>query len=85
LLQQPNDARALALLAHCLLEQEKYADATERAKEAVHSAPDAAFTHHALANVWLMRNYLDEAEGAIKTAIALDPMSAQYHTILAMI
>ena len=72
LLQQPNDPRALALLAHCLVEQEKFAEATERAKEAVHSAPDAAFTHHALAYVWLARNYLDEAEDAMKTAIELD-------------
>ncbi len=38
LLQQPNDSRALSLLAHCLLEQEKFAEATERAKEAIHSA-----------------------------------------------
>ncbi len=35
--------------------------------------------------MWLARNYLDESEEAIKTAISLEPQAAQYHTLLAMI
>ena len=35
----PNDARSLALLALCLLEQEKFTEATQRAQEAVGNAP----------------------------------------------
>jgi tetratricopeptide (TPR) repeat protein len=85
LLSQPNDARSLALLALCLLAQEKFTEATERAQEAVGNAPDESFSHYTLARVWLERNYLDNAQREIQAALAIDPHVTRYHVTQALI
>lgn len=85
LLSEPNDARSLALLALCLLEQEKLTEATERAQEAVGNAPDESFSHYTLARVWIERNYLDRAEPEIQAALAIDPHFPHYHVTLGLI
>ena len=79
LLAQPNDARSLALLALCLLEQEKFTEATQRAQEAVGNAPDESFSHHTLGRVWFQRNYLDQAEQETQAALAIDPHVTGYY------
>ena len=57
----PHDAHAHALLSLCLAQREQFKDATEEAQQAIHLAPDFAFTHYALASVWHDRNYDAEA------------------------
>lgn len=83
LLEAPNDARTLSLLALCLLEQEKFEEATQRAQEAILNAPDSGFGHYAMARVWTERNYLDRAEESIRAAIALAPDAPEYRVALA--
>src|SRR5688500_11243728 len=73
LLAEPNNARSLALLALCLLEQEKFTEATQRAQEAVGNAPDESFSHYTLSRVWIERNFLDQALTEIQAALAIDP------------
>jgi tetratricopeptide (TPR) repeat protein len=85
LLEEPNDARSLALLALCLLEQEKFTEATHRAQEAVANAPDESLSHYTLARVWIERNFLDQALAEIQTALAIDPHFPHYHVTLGLI
>jgi tetratricopeptide (TPR) repeat protein len=72
-------------LALCLVEQEKFTDATQRAREAVLHAPDESFSHHTLARVSFERNDLDNAETEVQAALAIDPHVPGYHVTLGLI
>ena len=43
LVLEPNDAVAHALLAFCLVHQDKYAEASQESEAAIHLAPDEPF------------------------------------------
>ena len=84
LADDPRDATALALLALCLLQDEKrMADATSAAEQAIGFAPDVPLGHYALAVSYLGRNRLGEAEAAITQSLRLDPHDADAFAVLA--
>ncbi len=82
---EPNDARAHALLGLCLAKAERFEEATREAQVAVGAAPDLPFTHYALADILHDRARLGEAQSAIQEAIRLDPEDADYRALLANI
>lgn len=55
LADEPNDARAHALLALCLCDRKDYPAAMREAEEAIHLGPDVPFTHYALAWTFTLR------------------------------
>jgi tetratricopeptide (TPR) repeat protein len=83
LAEEPNHARAHALLALCLAKREQFTDATEEARQAIALAPDDPYPHYVLASVLHDRHRLDDAVGAIEEAIRLDPQEADYWSLLA--
>ena len=82
---EPENAYALALLAMCLAEQKKYAEASQAAKCAIGLAPDNPYPYLAQSIVLERRNRSAEAEAAIREAIALDPNNTLYHAHLARV
>lgn len=73
----PDNARAHAWLAHCLLQnKDLLRDATRAAERGVFLAPEDPFTHFILASVWETRNEINKALESINEAIALDPANA---------
>lgn len=85
LLQSPEDARAHALLAMCLSEQEKFDEATQHAQQAVHLAPDDSYMFYVLATVMADRRRFDQARDAIRQAIEIDPWDPDNFAMLARI
>jgi len=79
LVDNPDDALCHCYLALCLIERQKWQDATDEAELAIGRAPDMPFAHHVLAIVYLARNRPDEAEAPARQAIQLDPYAASYH------
>ena len=71
--------KAHSLLAFCLAQEEKFAEAQRHAEHAVALAPDRPAVHFTLAIVWLQRNDPQKAEAAVREAIAPDPHDARYH------
>src|SRR5262249_50071176 len=80
-----NNPNVHAMMALCLGERERYADATRAAQTAVHLGPDVAFAHYAVAFVMYARERFREARQAIDEAIRLDPEHAGYFAKLAQI
>lgn len=83
LLDEPDNPRALALLAICLSEREQYAEATETAERAIRAAPDSPLGFQALASVLNDRNRFKEAQAAIEEALRLDPYDVRSFGALA--
>jgi tetratricopeptide (TPR) repeat protein len=81
--EEPRDAVGHSLLAQCMSALGRDKDALAAAREGVHLAPDACYTHFALALVLEDQNRLDEAEAAIKEALLIDPEDADYLGLLA--
>ncbi len=83
----PNDARALALLALCQSRRNRGAEALRTAQEAVGRDPELAFAHYtsALVHLGTGRFRLRRARRAIERALALDPTNAEHLFLLAAI
>ena len=81
----PQDARAHAMLALCLAERKDYAQATYEAEAAVGLAPDEPFAHYVRAKVLYDRNHYDEAADAVGQSIRLDALDADYFWLLGAI
>src|SRR5262245_51034969 len=54
--EEPNNARAHAILALCLSAQEKHVEDMSEAQQAIHLAPDWSFAHYAYSTVLFTRN-----------------------------
>lgn len=74
----PQNARAQAMLALCLARLKQWKRAIEAAREAVVLDPEEALAHEALAVIYLNANRLEEADKAIRRALELEPESATY-------
>src|SRR5205823_300129 len=83
--EDPNDARAHALLALCLLARDDTAAATHEATLAVELDPGLGFAHYVVACVLHKRNYFGEALAPITEAIRIQPENAHYYAKLAQI
>lgn len=81
----PDDARAHAFLATCLLDLKRTKEATDEARRAVGLGPDVAFAHFVLGRVMLERDRPDEAEASARRAVALDPHDAAFFSLLASV
>jgi hypothetical protein len=71
LVEEPSSALAHAMMAYCLVNQKKYAEATDEAQQAIALRPDWNLGYSALATVFLERERPKEAAAAIDKAIAL--------------
>jgi tetratricopeptide (TPR) repeat protein len=83
LIEEPDNALALALLGLCLAELRRPDEALHAAHRAVHLAPDLAFAHYALADVLHDREELKDARAAAAEALRLDPETPDYYALLA--
>lgn len=85
LLEHPEDADALRLLALCLCEREQYDEATRAARQAVALAPDDAASHHALAVVMFQRRHYAEAGHSVGESLRLNPERPHAWALLAQV
>ena len=76
---EPDDAQALALLALCQSDLERYREATEAARRAVAAAPELPLAHYALAYVLHDRDRSADALAAVREALRLDSGNPRYH------
>jgi tetratricopeptide (TPR) repeat protein len=83
LVQEPDNALAHAMIALCLVEQKKYAEATEEAQQAIALRPDWDGGYSALASIFSARERLKEAALMAERAIQLDPFDPAHHALLA--
>lgn len=83
LAEEPHDGLGHAILAICLLRQEKWREAQEAAEQAVHLAPDSALPLRALGIVRLARNDEKGAVAAARSAIEMDPQDEDLWVLLA--
>ena len=81
----PNEARAHALLALCLVERDALDDATSEARMAIHLEPDAPFAHYVMAVVLNKRRHYREALAAIDESLRLNPYDADAHALKASV
>ncbi len=80
LASSPNLGIAHSWLALCLTNNRDHLiEATREAEQAVHLAPDDAYSHYVLSVVWMIRNRWDSALEAIDNTIALSPGDGEYH------
>jgi len=85
LVHDPNDALTHSLLAACLVDQEKFTDATDAAGQAIHLAPDEPYSHYMMGQVMYHGNHFDEAREAANTAVELDPWDPDYFALISAI
>ena len=79
----PHDPEAHAMLALCLVRQEKLDEAQAESEQAIVLAPDWAFSHRCRSVVLAHRRRFAEAESSAREAIALEPLDADYDAQLA--
>lgn len=85
LLNDPNDAYAMSLLAICWSSLSQYAKAEEAAANAISLAPDSAYSFYAASVVSMERRDFGKARKEIVQAIQIDPYNADYFSHLAVI
>jgi tetratricopeptide (TPR) repeat protein len=81
--ESPNEAAAHALLALCLVQQDKLEEAQNEAQEAITLEPDWAYAHHCRSVVLEHRKRYAEAEASAREAVRLEPLDADYRARLA--
>lgn len=77
----PDHGYSHSLYSLCLLEDEKYQEAVNAARQGIVADPESSFAHYALAMIQLRRNRIDDARLAINTAIELDPEDPDFHSL----
>jgi tetratricopeptide (TPR) repeat protein len=82
---QPDYASAHALLAICLSNREKQAEATQAIQQAIALSPDFAGFHYIYSGILYNQSKLAEAKTAIAEALQLDPEDADYYSRLSSI
>jgi len=82
LMEGTETAPAHALLALCLVERDKFDEATMEAQQAIHAAPDEAPGFYALATIQYKQNRFNDARTSIAEAIRLEPWNAEHFCIL---
>ena len=85
LAEDPESARAHALLALCRIRTGKRDEALAPAREAVRLAPDWGFPHFMLGKVHYAREEHDKALASLGEAIRLDPDEANYRWVIAAV
>lgn len=85
LADDPDDAVAHALLAHCLVNLKQYPEATGEAERAIAADPGLPIAHVAVALAAAHRRRYPEAKAAIAEAIRLDPANPEQYSLLAAI
>jgi Flp pilus assembly protein TadD len=81
--REPDSWYAHYLLAATLRCMNRGAEAVKEANEAIRLAPYVAACHYARALALDQAELLDEADGAIREALRLDPEDPDFHAILA--
>ena len=85
LAEEPDNPRALAELARCLMQQEKYADALAPAQQAVAQEPDHPYYLYLLGHAYMFNNQADKAREMARSALQLAPDSADLYRLLAQL
>lgn len=83
LAREPGSAWAQALLATCLLHQDKKEEALREARAAVGLDPELSYTHYALARTLAVCEQEEPARLEVMEAIRLDPQDSDYRGLLA--
>lgn len=78
----PDDYRAHALLAYCLLRLDRKTAALTEANLAATKEPGAPYAHYILALIFLETGKRPDARAAIREAIRLNPSDADYFALL---
>jgi tetratricopeptide (TPR) repeat protein len=82
LTDDPQNARAQAMLSLCSMHLKRWKEAIKAAREAISLDPNEVLAHHALAVIMLNANRVDEAEQAIRNALELDPEDSDLWHVL---
>ena len=85
LADDPNEARAHALLAMCFVERDALDEAASEAGMAIHLEPDSPFAHYVMAVVLNKRRRYREALAAIDESLRLNPYDADSHALKATV
>lgn len=85
LAEEPENARAHAVLSMCLLDLKKSEEAFAEAREAIRLAPADGFSFYALARCHMNADQFIEAEVAIEEALEDDPFNCDYLWFLALV
>jgi tetratricopeptide (TPR) repeat protein len=80
LAESPNEPLAYSLLGECALQQKKYTEATDFAKQAIGLDPSNPYFYARLGHIWIERRYWKEAAQAIDQAVQLDPENGDWHS-----
>jgi tetratricopeptide (TPR) repeat protein len=85
LTQDPNDARAHALLALCLIRRDAFSEALFESAEGVRLDPAAGFNHYVRGHVLVATERSEQALKAARLAIELDPLNPAFPSLEALI
>ena len=85
LADDPNSAMAHGVLAICLAERKKYAEALQASEQAIGLAPEDGFVFYANSIVLEKRNRYPEAHAAIEEAIAIQPDRTEFFAQLSQL
>lgn len=83
LADDPENAIALSLLAHCLVGTKRHKEAAIVAGNAIALEPEYPFAHSVMARALEGQGKMSQAMDSIKCAIRLDPYEEEFHAILA--
>lgn len=85
LVEEPGDATAIAVMALCLMELHRGAEAIATAERAVRVDPFIPYVHWVHGLVLADAGKLDDAEAAAREAMKLDAEDPDHHTLLAQV
>lgn len=85
LTEDPDNARAHAVLALCLIQRKQYDQATREVDVAKGLCPEDPFVFYVESCILTERNCFPEAEAAIQEALGLDPDQTEYFAQLARV
>ncbi|GJM35765.1 MAG: hypothetical protein DHS20C18_47660 [Saprospiraceae bacterium] len=83
LADDPQDAIAMALMAECYMESNRYPDALDMAKNAVHEEPEIPFLYYVLAKSQYYNKRIKDARQTIASGLEMDPENADFYMMLA--
>lgn len=85
LVENPQDANALAILALCRISQDKNAEALTPAQQAVAIAPDSPFVLTTLGRALFFNNKPKEAREHLHAALQMDPTFSDAYMVLSQL
>ena len=82
LLENPEDAEALCMVARCYLHMELFGKASEYADMAVSVSPDLGYAFYIQSYIFHLRNLEQDARRALETGLELEPSNPDFHVLM---